>query len=279
MDADFPAAHSMDSAWFAVDKDGHVAFFRTGEEGALPIEITTSDAWEILDRLHDLLPAGEIVHVPTGHVTPGPTGARWRHWPYEGQRLVFLRSLEPLRKEIAAGKAYAVQATSGVAVVVRKMTKPLDKRLHKAGDCLACRPYYGDDPEEPSPAVFGLISYEHRCDFIAGPYGQLEVPRHPLHLDMLPPDVREYVGRLRYPFCFAETVHFQPLDYGVCGDHDGGYLTGDGLTIRENVAGTKASLTGDCYPELYDSLTEGNFEWLNGVTIEPPVPEETYDED
>jgi len=33
---DFPAAHSMDSTWFAVDDDGQVAVFETGEGGALP---------------------------------------------------------------------------------------------------------------------------------------------------------------------------------------------------------------------------------------------------
>ena len=34
--ADFPAAHSMDSTWFAVDLDGHVALFDTDEAGTLP---------------------------------------------------------------------------------------------------------------------------------------------------------------------------------------------------------------------------------------------------
>jgi hypothetical protein len=33
---DVPAAHSMDSSWFAVDQDGAVAVFDTGEGGALP---------------------------------------------------------------------------------------------------------------------------------------------------------------------------------------------------------------------------------------------------
>jgi hypothetical protein len=36
MDADFPAAHSMDTDWFAVDRCGHVALFRSGEAGAVP---------------------------------------------------------------------------------------------------------------------------------------------------------------------------------------------------------------------------------------------------
>jgi hypothetical protein len=35
---DYPAAHSMDSCWFAVDESGEVAFFDTGEGGALPTD-------------------------------------------------------------------------------------------------------------------------------------------------------------------------------------------------------------------------------------------------
>ncbi len=33
---DFPAAHSMDTTWFAVDDDGAIAAFSTGEDGAVP---------------------------------------------------------------------------------------------------------------------------------------------------------------------------------------------------------------------------------------------------
>ena len=33
---DFPAAHSMDTSWYAVDKCGHVAVFWSGEDGPVP---------------------------------------------------------------------------------------------------------------------------------------------------------------------------------------------------------------------------------------------------
>jgi hypothetical protein len=36
MTPDFPAAHSMDTTWYAVDRCGHVALFASGEEGAVP---------------------------------------------------------------------------------------------------------------------------------------------------------------------------------------------------------------------------------------------------
>ncbi len=33
---DYPAAHSMDTTWFAVDKEGNLALFDSGEGGAVP---------------------------------------------------------------------------------------------------------------------------------------------------------------------------------------------------------------------------------------------------
>lgn len=43
MDADFPAAHSMDTEWFAIDALGHVAIFLTGEDGHAPEHSATDD--------------------------------------------------------------------------------------------------------------------------------------------------------------------------------------------------------------------------------------------
>ena len=34
--SDFPAAHSMDTTWFAVDAEGHIGMFNSGEGGAVP---------------------------------------------------------------------------------------------------------------------------------------------------------------------------------------------------------------------------------------------------
>ncbi len=38
---DFPAGHSMDTDWFALDEEGHVGRFDTGEDGALPNRAAT----------------------------------------------------------------------------------------------------------------------------------------------------------------------------------------------------------------------------------------------
>jgi hypothetical protein len=53
---DYPAAHSMDTTWFAVDAAGHVGLFDTGENGHAPDgqeNDVRSDLWELY------LPPGE----------------------------------------------------------------------------------------------------------------------------------------------------------------------------------------------------------------------------
>lgn len=86
MGPDFPAAHSMDSAWFAVDRDGHVAFFRTGEMGLLPRGVPHQE-WipaplEALlqatfpagaaGSLGGLVKFGVFVYYPPDESVPGP---------------------------------------------------------------------------------------------------------------------------------------------------------------------------------------------------------------
>jgi hypothetical protein len=54
MQPDYPAAHSMDSVWFAVDADGHVAAFTTGEDGHIPSEGNGGYGWEVLKEMGTL---------------------------------------------------------------------------------------------------------------------------------------------------------------------------------------------------------------------------------
>jgi hypothetical protein len=48
---DYPAAHSMDSTWWAVDGQGHVAKFETHEAGAMPSQCQNLDVYEMFSRL------------------------------------------------------------------------------------------------------------------------------------------------------------------------------------------------------------------------------------
>jgi hypothetical protein len=51
MTLDYPAAHSMDSVWFAVDADGRVTALYTGENGHIPTEGNGGYGFEVLEGL------------------------------------------------------------------------------------------------------------------------------------------------------------------------------------------------------------------------------------
>lgn len=46
-DNDYPAAHSMDTTWFAVDKNGYLAVLESGGSGAVPLEAIPKDLKEL----------------------------------------------------------------------------------------------------------------------------------------------------------------------------------------------------------------------------------------
>jgi hypothetical protein len=50
MNEDFPAAHSMDTRWYAADGAGHLGIFDSGENGHIP-DLSTGDAFELIDEL------------------------------------------------------------------------------------------------------------------------------------------------------------------------------------------------------------------------------------
>jgi hypothetical protein len=86
MHPDFPAAHSMDTTWFAIDRDGRVASFTSHESGAVPFAALLAwrsggpvdDAWQ---QLRDL--DGRLYHYehPERFDRPQriPAGDLWLH--------------------------------------------------------------------------------------------------------------------------------------------------------------------------------------------------------
>jgi hypothetical protein len=51
MEPDYPAAHSTDASWYAVDKNGNVALFITGAGGAIPNSAYSPEGAEYLDEI------------------------------------------------------------------------------------------------------------------------------------------------------------------------------------------------------------------------------------
>lgn len=109
---------------------------------------------------------------------------------------------------------------------------------------------------------------------MAGLYGRLLTPSRPLHIDQLPPDLREVALRVRLnDLCFAETPHVQPCEWGEVSCENAAYLTSDGRTIRRIPEYADGRATPEYYQMWYAQEAGEEYPWLEGITIEPPAGE------
>ncbi len=237
-ETDFPAAHSMDTVWFAVDRDGHVAVFESGEAGAVPDGAVSEESDVSRESLAAALPDAQYRLVDW---LGESREEQHRELPDRGGEggmgltLLFLTSLDAARLDFEVFEH--APASEGVAVLFFDLPVETAWRLHEAGLCLGCFPW----PRGPYtglwddlPRKLGLFHYEHSTDnWIAGPYVRTEPPKRPLHVNQLPPDLREPLGRVRFEaLCFGETERIQPVDHAPCSAWDNAYLDMDGQTVR-----------------------------------------------
>jgi hypothetical protein len=238
MGPDFPAAHSMDTSWFAVDRDGHVACFNTGEAGAVPNNsLRGVGIYEFILQFGEMLPPGPMRFERESLELPGRPVPHWCAGGFDfAQTLLFLDALDPVREEVAAGRAREVSASKGVAVIFAGLTEALARRLHEAGRCKGCFRYFEPDVEGTFPhlAAGGIYEYAHLCEnWISGPYGLERTPVAPIHIDQLSPRVRDQMKRLTFAqFCFADTPYIQPVEHAQCESWQCAYLDVTGSKIR-----------------------------------------------
>jgi hypothetical protein len=267
MEADYPAAHSMDTTWFAVDRDGFVAVFASGETGAVPVDAIAADVYELSDRLQDVLPTGERLWDPAPATAPGVR--RPQHYetpnPECPPLLMFLPDLAAVGEYLKPGRGVEVPAFCGTAVLWRGLSTVAWRQLHEQGVCLTCRVLWDDEiPEE-----YGVdrtpgwaYTYEEVGDAPAasGLYARFSAPRRALRLQEFPPDLRWEISRIRFAgLSFANTPYFQPVTFARCESWQPAYLEPDGRIIRP-------------MPGREDDYREAYEEWLGKLTDFEAVP-------
>jgi hypothetical protein len=195
MSADYPAAHSMDSTWFAVDAGGHVGVFSTGEDGHLP----DSDHEDVTDELWDLLKPAD------------PAEARAVHYQ---ERNVTMGLFE-------LHFQYASALTGG---------------------------------------VMGIV----------GAYLRERAPQTPLHIDQLPPGLRQRCRAVLFDVRFDQCELLQPLEHVSCrfwSDFIPVYLGSDGKTVRP-VPGREAE-----FAAWVRELRQSEPDAIKNLTFDGPTEE------
>ena len=218
---DFPAAHSMDTRWFAIDRDGHVALMESGEGGAVPLAWKHDEGagYELTERLAEALagPAGGTVPVEGVHAA-GPHGTFIMRGDFSAmapfasnvQRrpdgmLVVLFGVVPPRTGFSIRRLFG-------GTPKPESLQPLFERAHEVGACKGCceddTPDLGFDAEELVER-FGLFYFDGPAG-IAEPYERVFTPATPLSAERIAELAPLFV---KFDGCFAEREKLQPFEH------------------------------------------------------------------
>lgn len=272
MTPDYPAAHSMDTAFFAVDRDGCVAQFGTGEAGCVPvIAPVEQEDYAQLDAFIRDLPPSELIYDVEGSCLPVSLDPGALHPPYRessyAHLMMSLKSLDAVAAEISDGSAIPVRVHNAAGIIWRRLAQSRFDEIHQRGQCLGCVFIYSfeEQTHESQRQSPGLFHYDHLTEnWISGPFGRRRIPLQPIHVDQLPPRLRQAIRSVSFEnLRFADTPHIQPLEYFECASWECAWLDLQG-NIKP-VPGREED-----YAEEYQRLVEGCKEFK----VQPPAIDE-----
>ncbi len=217
MDPDFSAAHSMDSTWFAVDRDGRVALFDSGENGAVAEGAARLDHGLALDDVAAHAPSGAAVYDVDGLYATAAPGHAFEYPRGDGRLVTFVRSLDAVAASVASGDAVALPSAKRPAALWVREGRDALERLHRARECRRCvlveHRARTRDGREPGDA--GVYLYDHAPDTgTPQPYTRVQRPSHPLHVDALPAPLRAKVAAVRFAgVSFEHDARVQPFEH------------------------------------------------------------------
>lgn len=215
------AAHSMDTDWYAVDRQGHVARWQSGEEGAVPYdalacpwdelfaELAMHQARVLLDE--DDGEGGGLGSRPalvSIERAPRRIGVHELHDAWSG--VIQFESAEyfqMFQSECAHWVDRSLAAPHSLAV--RDLLTVVFQDYWSAGAVrVACV-----IPPHVSPHDLGL--YEYSCDF-SGPYRRVYVPKRRLLVQELPEPLRAKLSALQLSLDFGSAERFDPESKVKC---------------------------------------------------------------
>src|SRR5947209_8771180 len=141
MQPDYPAAHSMDTYWFAVDSEEHIGLFETGEPGPVPVDARSNeDGVEMLKHIFFAAPDMLLVNARSvdgthAHEPSGGAGGP-AELPLFGPALCLIRAkqhLSQIRWGLEVGPEALTPQGTAFPMYARELDQQAYESLHKAG--------------------------------------------------------------------------------------------------------------------------------------------------
>lgn len=219
---DYPAAHSMDVTWVAVDKCGHMAVLKSGQEGPVPNKV--QDAFDVLDlSVWGSLDVKALLKNGYGKHIRRPCG---QHWRYEFGDLYVLRG-GSAGKSFLLGKMFTKMGEKVVRTgkvddylwIQGSLSEEEHEELHRERFCVMC--LSGPPTLMERLESMGIFFYEGSVENVAEPqYLRSFAPVEPIVLNEYVERGRSFgwnvreEGVVKYDsFCFKDKPVFQPMNY------------------------------------------------------------------
>ena len=238
IDKEYPATHSMATAWFCADEEGNVAIFDIEDDGPVPVGGYTQDNpndvfWVKFSGDNNIMIKSMPLSIEQIHFMLMPYKERdvWKYkasgWTNYDLRNIIIRidtdKLDIFEKALSYDNSYL----SGAVCLSKEMgyyyvslcynkegVELLEKNdvileLHKA-------PYYntywGDGDEENKSIMennkrFPIFFYHQDYSPNCYPLLRITTPKFPMKVEQLPTDIQKKITRL--PLIFNETEKIQ----------------------------------------------------------------------
>jgi hypothetical protein len=225
MEPDYPAAHSMAVTWFAVDAVGHVAIFEAGLSGHAPEGV-------YVDRRDESAPI---------YAGVGQEGdLRWPERMMQKEQAMepdypAAHSMDTTFFAVDAGGHVALFDTDEEGHVPKGANNDIESELWDLR-----KPPGADEEDGWDTYVLcntvGLYYFDYENQVIPiGVYFLVQVPESPLHVDQLPPELRQRCRSIQFDVRFDQIEQLQPLEFIPCdfwNQESDAYLCGDGKTVK-----------------------------------------------
>jgi hypothetical protein len=238
--------------WFAVDRDGHVGLFSSGEDGHVPEPAARAEQQE----LRGLLLAAPDCAFANRFGREPPTQGESHHVPvdelanlYESPLVLYVRADHWAVPDLLRASPQHAWLGQAVVLLIEEPTVSATEieLVHLEGACLGC---FAWESWSEDHAFLGVFTYCD-CDDRRRLYERLAQPRRLLHIDQLPPALRQQIAQVRYrSLCFADTPSVLPLAHHAVLAYWPAYLDAATRTIRP-VPGHERG-----YADVYEKIRE-----------------------
>lgn len=228
---DYPAAHSMDTTWFAIDQDGNVGIFGSGETGAVPN--TAVDATFGLFEFLNEIPKETLEYNADGLFQEGThellEDSR-RHQQTLYDSLFWLKSKEALtllRKQKI--QPFLFPHPTEIYVFFENISFRQLQSIHNQGFCRACCSGYEYNKGLEFWRI-GFFEYDVE-DYSVSPYIRRGETKKPLKAEDLPLKFWEQASTVFFKQVhFQQTEKLQPIEHLPCSTwgHDEAWVGTDG---------------------------------------------------